>query len=308
MAEPRSWTLAELAGDAAAARARFRAERLEEPRDLYVAFFDEMVPVFEGLVGHLEALLAEGADTGLVVEVVSDRLAGTAFRYLAAPPISEDDLRTLTDARLSRKELAADPEAARRVRDMVHQIIDPRRFRWIVERRPARPGERHAAVVASAALVAAQRVQTSRRSDAKLVQEEAVKALLRDMGFVERPPRDIPMLADAPGAGEFCGESRLGDTRADLVIGLFDRRALAVECKVSNSEVNSFKRVNHEAAGKAAKWNAQFGNRQIVAAAVLRGVFKPENLASAQDAGLCLFWSHRLDDLRGFVEGTRGRG
>lgn len=305
MAEPRSWTLAELTADAAEGRARFRAERLEEPRDLYVAFFDEMVPVFEALTLHLEALFAETAPVERIVDVVSDRQAGTAFRYLAAPPISEDDLKTLTDARLSRKELAGDPDAARRVRAMVRQIIDPRRFPWITAGRPARPGERHAAVVASAALVAAQRVQTSRRGDAKAVQEEAVKALLRDMGFVERPPRDIPMLADAPAAGEFCGESRLGDTRADLVIGLFDRRALAVECKVSNSEVNSFKRVNHEAAGKAAKWNAQFGKRQLVAMAVLRGVFKPENLASAQDAGLHLVWSHRLEELRGFVEGTR---
>lgn len=306
MAEPRSWTLAELAADAAEGRARFRAERLEEPRDLYVAFFDEMVPVFETLTLHLEALFAEAGGIERIVDVVSDRQAGTAFRYLAAPPISEDDLRTLTDARLSRKELAGDPDAARRVRAMVRQIIDPRRFPWIIAGRPARPGERYAAVVASAALVAAQRVQTSRRGDAKAVQEEAVKDLLRGMGFVERPPRDIPMLADAPAAGEFCGESRLGDTRADLVIGLFDRRALAVECKVSNSEVNSFKRVNHEAAGKAAKWNAQFGKRQLVAMAVLRGVFKPENLASAQDAGLHLVWSHRLEDLRGFVEGTRG--
>ena len=39
--------------------------------------------------------------------------------------------------------------------------------------------------------------------------------------------------------------------KAGTVVRLRDRRVMPIECKVSNSEVNSFKRVNHEAAGKA---------------------------------------------------------
>ena len=91
----------------------------------------------------------------------------------------------------------------------------------------------------------------------------------------------------------------------DLYNSLYDRRVLALECKASNSEVNSFKRVNHEAAGKARAWIAAFGQRQVVPCAVLSGVFNPDNLATAQGEGLALFWLHRLDDLQAFIETTR---
>ena len=90
-----------------------------------------------------------------------------------------------------------------------------------------------------------------------------------------------------------------------MVLRLFDRRVMAIECKATNSEVNSFKRVNHEALGKAAKWITKFGTDQIVPAAVLSGVFKVENLVDAQSAGLNIFWSHRLQDLARFIEATR---
>ena len=62
---------------------------------------------------------------------------------------------------------------------------------------------------------------------------------------------------------------------------------------------------NHEAAGKARAWIAAFGQRQVVPGAVLSGVFKFENLATAQDDGLALFWLHRLSDLQEFIEATR---
>ena len=229
----------------------------------------------------------------------------TAFRYLAAPPVSEDDLKTLAESTLSATALRSNQEEARRVRDIVLHIIDPHRFPWIREDRDPTPHERDRAVIASAALVAARKVETSRRSGAKKRQEETVKAALRNAGFEETAPRNIPTLDSAPGPGEFCGESKLGDTRADLVIRLHDRRAMPIECKVSNSAVNSFKRINHEAAGKARAWLSGFGHRQTVPGAVISGVFNPANLETAQAEGLALFWSHRLSDLMDFIEATR---
>lgn len=240
-----------------------------------------------------------------MAELVRDGDVRTAFRYLAAPPVSEDDLKTLAETTLSATALRSDAEQARRVRDIVLHIIDPHRFPWVEQHRDPTEHERAQAIVASTALVAARKVETSRRSDAKKEQEEAVKALLRDIGFTEVPPRDIPLLDAGPAPGEFCGESKLGDTRADLVIRLYDRRAMALECKASNSAVNSFKRVNHEAAGKARAWLTGFGKRQTVPGAVITGVFNPANLETAQAEGLALFWSHRLQDLADFIESTR---
>lgn len=80
---------------------------------------------------------------------------------------------------------------------------------------------------------------------------------------------------------------------------------MPVECKASNSAVNSFKRVNHEAAGKARAWLAGFGRHQIVPCAVIGGVFNPANLDTAQAEGLAIIWSHRLQDLAVFIESGR---
>ena len=209
---------------------------------------------------------------------------------------------TLAKTKLSATALRNTPENARRVADLVLRLIDPHRFPWIAENRPPTSDEVERAVVASAALVAAQKVSTARRSASKL-QEDAVKEVLRSCGFIEDGSRpDIETLVDAPEPNHFRGESKLGRTKADIVARLPDQRLLAVECKVSNSAVNSYKRVNHEAVGKARSWLSDFGKRQIVPAAVLSGVFKPANLATAQDEGLALFWAFRLADFADLLE------
>ena len=295
--------MAELTRDAEEAKALFRQQRLDEPRGLYSQFFNAFSPVFDDIIDQLRG--DDPLDPAKIVELVGDKDIRTAFRYLAAPPVSEDDLKTLADTTLSANALRRDPEQAARVRDIILQVIDPHRFPWIVEKREPTENERAGAIVASAVLVAARKVETSRRSDAKTRQEESVKAKLRDIDFAEVPPRDMPLLDAAPASGEFCGESKLGDTRADLVIRLYDRRAMPVECKSSNSAVNSFKRINHEALGKATAWLAAFGRRQIVPVAVISGVFNPANLNTAQAEGLVLIWSHRLEDLAEFIESTR---
>ena len=305
MSEPKRWTRSELTRDAETSRELFRKQRLDEPLALYSTFFDEFVPVFGRIIDRLPLLAEDSLDPEAMSDLVRERDSLTAFRYLAAPPVSEDDLKTLAETTLSAAALRSDRAEARRVRDIVLHIIDPHRFPWLEEERDPTPHERDRAVIASTALVAARKVETSRRSDAKKKQEEKVRAILRDIGFAEVAPHDIPTLDFAPGPGEFCRESKLGDTRADLVIRLHDRRAMPVECKVSNSAVNSFKRINHEAAGKARDWRTGFGNRQTVLAAVISGVFNPANLETAQTEGLAIFWSHRVSDLADFIESTR---
>ena len=72
---------------------------------------------------------------------------------------------------------------------------------------------------------------------------------------------------------------------------------MPIECKVSNSAVNSYKRINHEAVRKARTWLEGFGRLQVVPVAVISGVFNPANLQAAQSQGLKLIWGHRLRDL-----------
>ena len=304
MTEPPNWTAAQLAQDAERAKALFRAERLQEPLDLYSRFFETFEPIVADLVDRLPVLASEPIDVDAVADLVRDENQLTAFRYLAAPPVSDDDLKTLADTTLSATTLLGDTHQARRIRDTLLQIIDPHRFPWIGQGRVATGLERRVAVVATAALIAVRKVETSRRSNARKLQENGVKELLQREGFTEVRARDIRILNEAPPPLSYCGECKLGDTRADLIVRLADARLAAIECKVSNSAVNSFKRVNHETVSKARAWVEAFGRRQVLPIAVIGGVFKPANLETAQGEGLALVWSHRLDDLAKFVQAT----
>lgn len=302
--QPKIWTLEELRNQAEEAKSVFRKERIDEPLELYSKFFDTFHSIFDDLVGSLNEVIHQ-PDPAPLAEIMKNADRRTAFRYITAPPISEDDLKNLADTKLSATALKSDPENAKRIRQVVLHILDPHRFAWAKENRTPSEQERVLSVVSSTALVAARKVETERRNQAKNAQEQAVKNLLLDIGFVEVKKRKIGLLADAPAPGEFCMESLVGSTRADLVVGLYDRRVLALECKASNSEVNSYKRVNHEALGKAQKWLSAFGKNATVPGAVISGVFNVNNLESAQSAGLHLFWSHQLDDLNKFIKSTK---
>lgn len=294
----------DLERDATIATTSFRDRRLLEPLELYSQAFERFGPVFRRLIDWIPDLVAS-QDASRILEISADDDTLTAFRYLAAPPISASDLEILAETKLSRGAFGKDPTGAGRVRDVVLKILDRHRFPWIAEAREPTEHELDEAVTASAALVAAKKVETARRSDAKKNQEALVKAALIGIGFEEVAPRNIPLPYAAPAPGEFCGESMFGSTRGDIIVRLHDQRIMPIECKVSNSAVNSYKRVNHEAANKARQWLAAFGKATTVPTAVLSGVFSPVNLVSAQAAGLALFWAHRIDDLTDFIERTR---
>lgn len=281
----------------------FRNERINEPLDLYNQFFHQFASIFVTLIDELPNLAKDPIDAGLIARLVDGRNKQKAFRYLTAPPISADDLVTVADATLTPSRLRVDPAEATRIRDTVLTILDPHRFPWIADDRAPTKEERHAAVVASAALAAAREVETHRRSTSKDTQEQAVKDLLAGIGFTQVAVREIPMLTAAPSPGEFCGEARLAGTRADVVVRLRDERVMPIECKVSNSAVNSYKRLVHDTGGKAATWYQALGNAQVVPAAVLSGVYNPDNCEDVQNTKrVALFWQHRLKDLSDFVK------
>jgi len=298
------WSGDDLETDRRRAIDDFRQQRMAEPLEEYLDQFD-------GVQGVLEELLESTVDLtqleGQAVEILTDPLLLDAFRYLAGPPISVDDLKTLVDNTLSRAALREDPDAIRRAVDTILVGLDRRRFPWIMEGREPTAAERDAAILATASMIALRRTETVRRNEGKNEQEERVRMALLEYGFAEIdiPGLQIDTLSRAPRSGGFCREVALGERKADLVVGLWDGRVMPIECKVSNSSTNSIKRLNNDAAVKAERWIEDFGATQVVPTAVLSGVYKLRNLEQAQRRGLTLYWAHRLEDLITWIGSTR---
>ena len=285
-------------------RQLFIDERLKEPLERWISTFAKYEMQFQRLFNEYGVANPSSLTPEQLAAVFRDQL-GDALRYLAGPPISADDLKVLADASLAPGVIAANPDQAQRILDTILIAVDPLRFPWIAEDREPTAEERTVAIVASAALITAQRVSTDRRNLGKEAQESAVKAFLTDMGFKNAGTRVINTLADAPEKGEFCGEALVGSRKADIPVRLFDGRLMPIECKVSNSATNSVKRINNDAAVKAGIWHREFGTNQIVPVAMLSGVFKVRNLKQAQTGGLTLFWAHDLARMQEFVESTK---
>lgn len=302
MIAPPIWTPEQLEDHRVKAMAAFRLERTQEPLDDYLEAFDDYQGVVENL---LETSVDLQKLDEVAIEILSDPKLLEAFRYMAGPPISQDDLRTLSEAVLSPGRLRQDPAMAKRVIDVIRIAIDRRRFVWVSEKREPTEAERNAAVLASAALLATRKVGTDRRHKGKDDQESFVEEAFKRSGLVKLPARRISTLMDAPAPGHFCPESELVGCKADFVLRLWDNRVMALECKVSNSAVNSVKRLNREAVGKADTWRKELGAAQMVPAAVLSGVYELRNLTQAQERRLTIFWAHDLDALTSWIEKTR---
>ena len=301
---PIRWSQQELGEDAAIAAAAFRAQRLAVS-DSWAMHYQQARDKFEQLFSQVDDLKLERISDEQLAAAFGKGL-GEALRYLAGPPISDDDLQVIADVdSLAPGILKKRPEAARQVFDVIARVLDPYRFPWTRDGVAPTEQQREAALLASSVLLAAQRIATERRNEGKDSQETLVKDYLRQLGFTEVPALPINTIVRGPQAMQFCAECQLGERKADVVVRLHDTRLLAIECKVSNSATNSVKRLNNDAAVKAEYWLKQFGTAQVVPAAALAGVFKVLNLEQAQARGLSLFWSHDPSRLGDFIESTR---
>lgn len=296
------WTREQLEHGLLKAKEQFRQERMQEPLEAYLDAFDRYHGCVENLLkASIDLVQLEST----AVEILTQPDLLEAFRYLAGPPLSADDLKTVSEAVLSPTRLRSDPAMVRRIVDIVRIGLDRRRFPWIAEGREPTAEERGAAVLASAVLMATSRVSTGRRSESKNAQEQHVEDALTCLQMKKVGTRNISTLNLAPRPGEFCREAMLGERKADFTVGLWDHRIMAIECKVSNSSTNSVKRLNNDAAVKAEIWYRDFGTKQIVPVALLSGVYKIHNLESAQNRGLTLFWAHDLAALTAFIAQTK---
>lgn len=181
MSQPPRWSDEQLEIGLSKARDLFRQERLQEPLEAYTKAFDQYRGAVESL---LEATYGLTQLDRQGVEIMTNAALFEAFRYLAGPPISEDDLAVLADARLTATGLRAYPEMALRVLSVVRTALDQRRFPWVCEHRMPTEVEKTAAVVASAALLATSRIGTARRNEGKDRQELKVRDALLGLSLI----------------------------------------------------------------------------------------------------------------------------
>ena len=297
-AAPRKWTDQELARDVAAATAAFREQRFAEPLAAWLREVDRRTSDFTRLFEQYDAGSPHHLTAADIPSIIEAGLLD-ALRYLPGPPISADDLRNLADVEsLNPGRLRRDISSAQRILDTIRATVDPRRFPWLAKNRGPTDGEKSAAIFASALLHAAQRLQTLRRTLAKDEQEKSVRDCLKAHKFQGERLRRIANHAQFPSRGVVSeNEVQFGSERADVLARLWDDRMIPIECKVGNSGVNSYKRLNHDTLAKYHAWIAEFGRANVMPSAILAGVYSAENVAAAQQAGLVIFWSHRLEDL-----------
>lgn len=296
---PPLWDAAALQRHAQIALDEFVERRLAEPASRYRRHLRERRRALHALFHHLARFDPRQPDSEIARQIVSDPELESALRYVAGPPVSRDDLGVLVTrgrARISKAAINDNPSLAVEILALICRLADGERFPWLARGRTPRPFELKQAVRATTALHAAQAMQTERRAYGKVVEARLRERLVR-LGYeaVRTPNKGrITAPLHMPRPRSFYGECSVHGRRADLLIGLSDGRAVAVEAKDSSSVVNSVKRVLNDTAAKARHWHTRLGET-LLPVALLSGVFGIDSLRSAQAAGLYLVWSHDLD-------------
>lgn len=302
---PPVWTLEDLARDAQVSLEAFVSRRLGESADRFPSHLKER----RGHLGRLIRLLSnfdpDNPDRGLLDAIVFDEDLLAALRYVAAPPVSEDDLMVLVTrrpVRLSRRLINQQPQLLDDTMRLICSLADTARFPWIKTGRRPHGSELKLAIRATAAMHAFQRLQTERRAYGRRV-EAMLAEKLASIGFQKVRAANkgrITAPLHFPRPQEFYGECTVFGRKTDLFVGLADGRVAAVEAKDSSSVVNSVKRVLNDTAAKAEHWHRHAG-MTIVPIALLSGVFGVTDLERAQASGLFLIWVHDMSAIEDWL-------
>lgn len=223
------------------------------------------------------------------------------IRQLMAPPLSQDQFKLICPSWSKATEKSGSPLKPAAAQTVAATFAE-RRLRsltpWIdASRAPTLPEVRRL-LLAISHLIAIQRFTTERRNVAAAAQEQSVIDLLKRLGWTMRPSRLIDTRA-ALAPREFMHKTRFATSRnasqaqeVDIACGLGGTYVLAMECKVTNDETNSVKRIN-DVLKKATAWQNHWGNF-VETAALLQGVIKPSDVHRLLHAGVHVFWSHDL--------------
>jgi hypothetical protein len=308
---PQTWTEKELEKDAATARRLFVSDRL-------AALQREQIAYEDGTDRHAKTVadLLKRTDDLRKLDggSLKDRAILDIARYIVVPPISLDDLDTLTDSTFGQwigqtTERGARPtdHAFQAAAQIIRERLDRERTPWLTAKRAPNAAERTAFARTTASIRATGQVLTSRRMDSSARQEAAARVAAAKAKYKPVTPTAqlVDPIKEMPPGSFATASRRLAQTNMDIPIRLTDGHGtgllfLALEAKVSNSSLNSRKRLL-EILRKRERWDASGKLYRFRTGAVLAGVYDVRRLIETQDAGVFLFWEHRLSDLTAFL-------
>lgn len=224
-----------------------------------------------------------------------------ALRHMLAPPKGQDPFKLIcptwpksSEKNASRVNASGAAEFAKAFDEWRSRRLTP----WLDAKRDATAEELNSLLLSVSPLIASQRLATARRNRLAREQEAAVTALLDAAGWTKLTSNLVEQGSDLPQSHymhktKFSSGSKQSQ-EVDVACGLGKSVVLAMECKVSNDETNSVKRVN-DIIKKASRWRLKWGEF-VRTAAMLQGVMKPGEVRRLLEEDIVVFWSHRLDD------------
>lgn len=223
-----------------------------------------------------------------------------ALRHLMAPPISQDQFRLLCPTwpkQSEKRSSSLTREQAFEAAKIFEEWRDPTVGNWLKEGKNPTRSQIRRTLQRAAVLIASQRVATARRTRLANDQELAVVTLLQSEDWKKLPSKSIDNKGDVP-AKHFMHKTRFATKttthqEVDIACGLNGSYVVAMECKVTNDETNSVKRVN-DVLKKATAWKDHWGSF-VVTVALLQGVIAAKDVQRLTDANVLVFWSHDLD-------------
>lgn len=222
------------------------------------------------------------------------------YRQLLAPPMSQDQFKLVCPPWNKSSEKKCKPlssGAAQAASVVIRDRLDRGVVKWSSGGRPRSRRDVVLILRVASTLMALQQIATARRSRLSSVQESAVVELLIADGWRKCPSKLIDTRGSVPPR-HFMHKTRFATNtttpqEVDIACGLSNSYVLAMECKVTNDDTNSVKRVN-DVLKKATAWKSHWGSF-VMTAALLQGVISSKDVQRLTDAGVEVFWSHDLD-------------
>ena len=133
---PRRWNDDELAVHQKRALNAFVDRRLAEPSTRYSELLRARRSALHRLVRLLAPIDPAQPDIAVVRQILLDTELQSALRYIAGPPISDDDLGvvvTRDTKRLTKRRIRSDATLATDILRLICKLADPQRFPWVSE-------------------------------------------------------------------------------------------------------------------------------------------------------------------------------